>query len=224
MPVGFECEIADDCWSGICSDDGLCTRPCSDEVLCPDGYGCKEGVCELYPVGFPCEIADDCFSGLCGEQGFCTRQCSDVAPCPDDLVCTTNGVCEEPGVGDLMCIEGSECPGGWCLNNYCTRPCGEDSPCPEGTVCSEELGLCEAPVAVLEEQGVLQELEANDLGQPEMFDDGETLSDGCSQGNGPAGFAVLFLMLIGFVGVGRVRERRRAMARVNTDAASSRRR
>ena len=219
MPVGFNCDVAEDCWSGLCAENGLCTRPCSDEVLCPDGYDCKEGVCELFPVGFPCEIAEDCFSGICGNGGFCTRQCSDVAPCPEDLVCSENGLCEEAGVGDLVCVEGSDCPAGWCLNNYCTRPCGADIPCPEGTECSEELGLCEAPVAVLEEEGVLEEMASNDLGQPQFFEtgfeDGETLGSGCSAGsNGQAGLVVIILALFsGLATFSRLR-RRRAHVRV----------
>ena len=91
------------------------------------------------------------------------------------------------------------------LLSACLRCCTE---------CSEELGLCEAPVTVLEEQGVLEEMAVNDLGQPQFFEngfeDGETLGSGCSTGsNGHAGFAFIVLALIGgLAGFSRLRRRR----------------
>jgi len=193
MPVGFDCETAADCWSGICAENGLCTRPCSDEVLCPAGYDCNEGVCSLLPVGYPCETADDCFSGLCGDQGFCTRLCSEEAPCENEFVCSVDGLCVEPSVGAQACEEGSDCPAGWCMNNYCTRECDENYPCPDGMACLEEVGLCEAPQEVLEQEGVLGELE--DIGIITNFaDDGEDLG-GCSSTSTPSTLPWLFLLL-----------------------------
>ena len=88
-------------------------------------------------------------------------------------------------------------------------------------MCSEDLGLCEAPVEVLEEQGVLQELEANDLGQPSFFDDGETLGEGCSQSTqGQTGLALVLLMLAGLLGAAKVRSRKRAAVRIESNSGS----
>ena len=219
MPVGFECEVASDCWSGMCGENGLCTRPCSDEVLCPAGYDCNAGVCTLFPVGHPCETAEDCFSGLCGEAGFCTRMCSDEAPCENEFVCSDSGVCVEPAVGAQACEEGIECPAGWCLNNYCTRECDEDYPCPEGMACLEEVGLCEAPKEVLEEQGVLGDLAEIGITTP-FAEDGDELN-GCATQSGPGTAPWMFLLVLAaLVGANRF-SRKEALASLHAKGPSS---
>ena len=214
MPVGFECTVADDCWSGICGENGLCTRPCSDEVACPSGYGCTDGLCVLYPVGYPCEVEDDCFSGLCGADGYCTRACSDEAPCPEAYSCGPDGLCVEPSVGSLACEEGSECPGGWCLNNYCTRECDAERLCPEGSTCSEEFGLCEASDTLLAEEGVLEQAVEQGIIAPsfQSFAAAGPEAEGCHAGHGESWGIALFAALGGLL-ILRRREPARASSR-----------
>ncbi|MBW2459540.1 MAG: trypsin-like serine protease [Deltaproteobacteria bacterium] len=46
-PVGDPCTGPDECESNLCLED-YCTRMCSDEAPCPDGYDCGEdGLCAL---------------------------------------------------------------------------------------------------------------------------------------------------------------------------------
>ena len=56
--LGEECESADECSSGVCSDSGdgtqICTKACDEsaESACPDGYECRESLC-LPPLPAP---------------------------------------------------------------------------------------------------------------------------------------------------------------------------
>ncbi|HJL32175.1 MAG TPA: trypsin-like serine protease, partial [Polyangiaceae bacterium LLY-WYZ-15_(1-7)] len=67
-PFGAPCEDAGDCESGSCAPaEGatgpFCTRSCSPEAECPDGYHCREGSCvagDLRAEGDGCVHPDDC--------------------------------------------------------------------------------------------------------------------------------------------------------------------
>ena len=62
-PVGGPCADDAECFSGICQD-GICSRQCSDEAPCPEGFGCHPdlGVCVAPPIGPPCTSDADCGS------------------------------------------------------------------------------------------------------------------------------------------------------------------
>ena len=52
-PVGAECNLPEECPSGICLD-GVCTRLCNEAAPCPEGYECNlDGVCQLIPEPEP---------------------------------------------------------------------------------------------------------------------------------------------------------------------------
>jgi MYXO-CTERM domain-containing protein len=52
LPLGDRCKSADRCESGTCADFGggeqLCTKQCTAEQPCPEGFGCESGYC--YPA------------------------------------------------------------------------------------------------------------------------------------------------------------------------------
>ncbi|HJL19643.1 MAG TPA: matrixin family metalloprotease [Sandaracinaceae bacterium LLY-WYZ-13_1] len=93
--LGDECEVNDDCTTGICAEQGdrqFCTDLCGDADACPDGFTCTPvggdaSVCvpDSGGLGEACAGNEDCLSGLCaaeGERSYCTRPCDDSTPCP----------------------------------------------------------------------------------------------------------------------------------------------
>ena len=141
-PVGDPCESNSDCFSGICNE-GECTRQCSEEAPCPEGYTCHpdDGICVAPPVGPPCETDADCDGGLCFE-GMCTRPCSGES-CPDEFVCDDElSLCLPIPLGD-PCTSALDCDTGMCIAGLCSRLCDTMTPCPAPFGC--DAGLCQLP-------------------------------------------------------------------------------
>lgn len=46
-PIGGSCKEAPDCVSGLCGDQGRCTRVCDEDGPCPESAGCEDGVCRF---------------------------------------------------------------------------------------------------------------------------------------------------------------------------------
>lgn len=139
LPIGSPCaptvapgETAPDCADGLCvaldSASGFCTRNCTSDDRCPDGFlcvaagrfgkvckqndGCKEDVdC---PAGHSCNA----------DSGNCFIKVSRIlcSPCQDAQQCPTGGSCFSAlGSGE----------------QFCTAPCGASDACPGGFTCTE---------------------------------------------------------------------------------------
>jgi MYXO-CTERM domain-containing protein len=91
---GDECEVNEDCTSGICASQGdrsFCTDLCSDTAPCPEGFSCtpvggETSVCvpDFGGLGEACTSNEECLSGICaseGDRSYCTRTCDDMTPC-----------------------------------------------------------------------------------------------------------------------------------------------
>jgi hypothetical protein len=59
-PFGHSCDAADECQSRVClgenaadSAGGLCSRACSVDAPCADGFACASGVCQPLPASAP---------------------------------------------------------------------------------------------------------------------------------------------------------------------------
>jgi hypothetical protein len=109
---GYVCCQADGCYD-LMNDPGRCGF-C--DRLCPEGMGCYQGEC-CYYEGETCDAANGgapCCSGYVCDGGTCV---------PD------TAACEEP---PPPCVEGPECPSGFCVDGYCRRVCtgAPDACCP----------------------------------------------------------------------------------------------
>ena len=141
-PIGDPCEDNADCFSGVCHE-GMCSRQCTEEAPCPEGYGCHPdlGICVAPPVGPPCDTDAECEGGVCHE-GMCTRPCTEGG-CPDNYFCDdTINLCAPVPLGD-PCMSGLDCDTGLCVAGLCSRLCGPDSLCPSPFGCIS--GLCQLP-------------------------------------------------------------------------------
>mgnify|MGYP001308419602 CR=1 FL=1 len=141
-PIGDPCEDNADCFSGLCNA-GECTRACSDEALCPEGYTChpEDAICVAPPVGPPCSSDADCDGGVCFE-GMCTRPCSGES-CPENYTCDeAESLCLPVPLGQ-PCESALDCDTGLCIGGLCSRLCDVMSPCPAPFGCDQ--GLCQLP-------------------------------------------------------------------------------
>ena len=152
---GEPCMADEMCSSGLCFDDegvSYCSRPCTDDAACGDGFHCREGTCARGPresVGGGCVNNEDCESGICatsGDRRWCTDFCDpeEAEACPAGLSCLPAGG-ETICVPDLSlvgeaCLENAECTTGLCAfgtraGDVCTRLCDADNACSPGFEC-----------------------------------------------------------------------------------------
>ena len=141
------------------SDETVCTAPeCSDEVPCPFGGTCNNGICEGGTGGNPCEDASACTEGqICNASGLCEPDPNSLAgictECASNDDCTS-GVCVQVGNQQAClsaCESSAECSSGFqCYENACVpgafncTGCLVDG-CPEaGTHCNANTGACVA--------------------------------------------------------------------------------
>jgi hypothetical protein len=130
--IGAECLGDDDlCASGQCfvvdSATSICSKGCSADTDCPDGFLCdavkgEEKVCLPRGLGGRCLEDTDCAAGFrCDtESSRCyipvTRTL--CAPCTSSKQCPAGGVCRG--------ADGEQ---------FCSTPCGDGDTCPSGFVC-----------------------------------------------------------------------------------------
>jgi len=151
--LGEPCATDDDCHSGSCLEDGAstyCTRDCTDDEACADGFHCRDELCVRGVrggVGNRCIDNSDCSEGnLCarsGDRSWCTTFC-DSEMCPEGFECVDAGgamVCSPEGslVGE-SCEVNEDCLSGLCIDapsggRACTRLCGGESHCASGFEC-----------------------------------------------------------------------------------------
>jgi hypothetical protein len=152
--LGEECASDDVCGSGECLEDAgrmYCTRDCSADADCPDGYHCREERCVAGPrgqLGDRCVENGDCAQGLfCAslrDSSWCTRQCFDDNPCLEGFDCVAAGgtnICA-PALGLVGddCESDADCVTELCATDgpgagACTRLCGADAACAPGYEC-----------------------------------------------------------------------------------------
>jgi hypothetical protein len=136
-PVGASCVPTSDGQSTECADklclaldsaSGICTKDCSKDLKCPEGFVCDSagrfGLVCLKNKG--CKTDDDCPAGHRCDTATNTcfikvnRQlCS---PCEDDAQCPQGGSC--------FVAKGSG-------ERFCTAPCDANGVCPGGYACSQ---------------------------------------------------------------------------------------
>ncbi|MEZ4339784.1 MAG: trypsin-like serine protease [Sandaracinaceae bacterium] len=153
--LGEACSTAAECRSGNCLEDAgrsYCTRDCSADSDCPEGYHCRDGeLCVAGPrgdVGSPCVTNGDCGEGTfcvtAGERSWCTQTC-DAESCPEGFECVDAGpamVCA-PDLALLgeVCATNDECVTNLCVTragsslSECSQMCSADAPCAPGFEC-----------------------------------------------------------------------------------------
>lgn len=176
--LGEGCDDDEECGSSLCVTDGglsYCTRECSADAECGDGFHCREAperegmpkVCirgDRGLTGEGCVTNGDCEDGsICATRGdvsWCTpihsaEDCGDA--CPDDFTCVAAGgafVCAPDGglIGE-ECTMPADCLSGLCATiddeMVCTRNCGPDAACAPGFECARTSdgrdAICVAP-------------------------------------------------------------------------------
>ena len=149
---GVCCNNVANCLDQECGDDG-CGGFCG---FCPDGWGCKEGVCE---EGVTCHAS--CVDKECGDDG-CGGSCGG---CDDGLQCTADlcllGHCQYTILPlycllDEVCVpSGAPDPADACrkclpgISQTETSPVVDGMPCDDGDACTGvdfcQAGLCVGP-------------------------------------------------------------------------------
>lgn len=136
-PIGGACTPqsdgkSDECADGMClnldatSTSGVCTKDCSQNPTCPQGYSCtpagRFGMACLKARG--CKTTDDCPAGhVCDtDTSTCYIKVSRTLcdPCEDDAQCPQGGAC-------FTALGSSE--------RFCTAACGANGDCPDGYIC-----------------------------------------------------------------------------------------
>lgn len=120
-----QCPPGEFCREGVCM--GLC-----DTVRCPYGQRCSQGACIGWCEGAQCAIGQ-CIAGECSFGCGCF-------PCPDGGVCGDEGFCIEASCAGVRCASRTHCEAGRCVSD-CARPLNPgERVCPWGEVC--EGGVC----------------------------------------------------------------------------------
>ncbi len=148
--LGEPCDDGSDCMSDTCMADAggqYCTRACTDDGGCSDGFHCRDDECARGPrqgVGGSCSGNGDCSVGqVCASESgrrWCASFC-DVRgdDCPDDFTCVaagSSGVCApERGILGDACGGDDDCISGVCRDGICTQECGAAAPCGPGYEC-----------------------------------------------------------------------------------------
>ena len=200
--VGEPCDEDEQCQSGYCfTDQGVsyCSRMCTDDEACGEGFHCREMSCVRGPreaIGGGCITNEDCRSGFCASSGgrsWCSAFCMGDDECPVGFMCTpvddTTSVCAPNlGLTGDSCDDNVECASGLCAmgtraGSVCTEQCGPGDACSPGFECVRidggAVAVCLPP--------------SNDSG------------GGCAAGGqGGTGFALLF----GALALSRRRRRR----------------
>ncbi|MBU1221413.1 hypothetical protein KKF34_15395 [Myxococcota bacterium] len=157
--LGFDCITGDDCTSGFCNENNLCSIPegCNDGELggSETDVDCGGGECSPCGLGKHCETGNDCVSGFCDENSLCAvaASCTDgekninetdidcggqeCNPCVDGLDCLVNSdcvsqFCNGEGICATISCEDNELNG-----NETDIDCGGDTcnPCENGETC-----------------------------------------------------------------------------------------
>lgn len=82
FPVGDECSVPEDCPSNACLD-GICTRICSAEGPCPEGFVCSgDGWCEKIPEPESAAPSDDSQSDIVATCALGTPTKDPTKPIP----------------------------------------------------------------------------------------------------------------------------------------------
>lgn len=135
IEIGGVCETDGDCAERCL--DGLCTRGCSESLLCPTGFTCDDKLCRPAILGGPCD--DSCTGGRCAD-GICSRTCNTDLPCPSGWSCESE-ICTLIETG-AVCEDDTACLGGRCLDGLCTRYCDASAPCDGGWECDTSQQQC----------------------------------------------------------------------------------
>ena len=150
-PFGLPCQGEAMCMTSLCliegGTEGFCTQRCSADVLCPNGFHCREGLCragELAAPGGACINSEDCglgsqCVGIDGDQ-VCALPCGEGCEAGFECADAQLGggmsapMCVAEGIGlGQPCGQNEECRTGICAGT-CTRICDE-TPCPADFEC-----------------------------------------------------------------------------------------
>ena len=157
-PCGKVCTSTTGFYCATVGDDQMCTKSCSEDSDCPDGYLCRDLPSvgdSCWPAGsldfgLPCRGSYDCMAGLVCLRKDLEPSCTYVCPhsCPDKNECqlsddgisacffkkTTAYFGEDcstlPCDAGLTCVDFLE-------STLCTKNCDDDSDCEFGTSCAD---------------------------------------------------------------------------------------
>ena len=151
--LGEPCEEDIDCRGEmVCAEhSGVreCSRACTDEDGCGDGFECRDGMCRVdrrQGVGGVCVDNPDCGDGICaaiGDRLWCTAPCASAEDCPSGFICQDAGgtsVCApEAGLDGEPCAANDDCASGLCAESggeaFCTSYCDRATACAPGFEC-----------------------------------------------------------------------------------------
>ena len=159
--LGEPCSEDEECGSSQCLEeagDGYCTRGCTDDASCGDGFHCRmmddpsANLCVRGPrsgAGENCIDNLDCASGLfCaarGDEAWCSLFCATEEDCPSAFSCVSVGeasICvPDAGIVGSECAADVDCISGFCQpigeggRSLCTRLCDSGSRCGSGFAC-----------------------------------------------------------------------------------------
>jgi uncharacterized protein (TIGR03382 family) len=195
----------------VCIDGDRCVDAGCEDVECPPGQRCADGVCADACAGVDCPGALSCRAGVCLElcdtiecddctacvDGACVERCSEDS-CGVGQTCTESGHCVDTACLGVTCPAGEECVAGAC-QDVCIR-----AVCPRGQLCRD--GACEnemhmtrpdagpAPDAGSFDAG-LPRADAGDTCPPGFICDDPGLRDegcGCSASSAPSATWLVF--------------------------------
>ncbi len=145
------CRVNADCSSGDCvatGGAGFCTRRCTTQNDCGDGYLCavpaggSTGRCLPDDTGLRCDPASAsspcarlCFGNSATRVGHCTHECAGGSDCPAGFACSPVGstsVCVEV---ERPCMRAADCASNFCLGpsatfSGCSAQCRTSADCP----------------------------------------------------------------------------------------------
>ncbi len=132
-----DCDDGDACTTDSCDDQtGACVH---EEVTCPEGQTCIDGVCTRTCIEHTdCDDSDACTEDTCVDS-LCTygEVCDDGDPCTTDLCNASTGSCI---FGGSICAEGETC-----VDGGCGLACLEDAECDDTDACTDDTcveGFC----------------------------------------------------------------------------------
>ncbi len=164
-PCTLDTECRDEMVCRVYAGIGECSRACTDDASCGEGFECRDAMCmrdRRQGVGGVCQDNPDCGDAICaalGDRLWCTAECASAADCPNGFICQDAGgvsVCApEAALDGEACMANSDCASGLCAtigaDSFCTSYCDRSTACAPGFECRRAGGDSAVCVQFVEE-------------------------------------------------------------------------